>query len=75
MVRSGRVPPSLLFCGPSGVGKLQAAMTLAKALNCSQSKPMPAAHAPPASVSIEKSTPMSISRGQKVRGVSCARTL
>ena len=38
MVRSGRVPPSLLFCGPSGVGKLQAAMTLAKALNCSQSK-------------------------------------
>ncbi len=46
MVGSGRVPPSLLFCGPSGVGKLQAAMTLAKALNCSQSKTDPCGTCP-----------------------------
>ncbi len=30
----GRVPNSLLFCGPEGVGKRQAAINLAKALNC-----------------------------------------
>ena len=29
-----RVPNSLLFCGPEGVGKTAMAMTLAKALNC-----------------------------------------
>ena len=34
MAASGRVPPSLLFIGPPGVGKLQAATTLAQALNC-----------------------------------------
>lgn len=34
MASSGRVPPSLLFTGPPGVGKLQAAKTLAQALNC-----------------------------------------
>jgi DNA polymerase-3 subunit delta' len=34
MAASGRVPPSLLFTGPPGVGKLEAAMTLAQALNC-----------------------------------------
>jgi DNA polymerase-3 subunit delta' len=33
-VSSGRVPPSLLFAGPDGSGKLQAATNLAKALNC-----------------------------------------
>jgi len=30
----GRVPNSLIFCGPEGVGKKDMAMTLAKALNC-----------------------------------------
>jgi DNA polymerase III delta' subunit len=29
-----RVPNSLLFCGPEGIGKRQMALTLAKALNC-----------------------------------------
>ncbi len=30
----GRVPNSLLFCGPEGVGKMAMALTLAKTLNC-----------------------------------------
>lgn len=30
----GRVPNSLLFCGPEGIGKRRTALTLAKALNC-----------------------------------------
>jgi DNA polymerase-3 subunit delta' len=30
----GKVPNSLLFCGPDGVGKRNAALNLAKALNC-----------------------------------------
>ena len=34
MVARGQVPSSLLFSGPDGVGKLEAAMNLAKALNC-----------------------------------------
>lgn len=34
LARAGAVPPSLLFAGPSGVGKLRAALTLAQALNC-----------------------------------------
>jgi DNA polymerase-3 subunit delta' len=34
MVSKARVPPSLLLSGPEGAGKLQAAMNLAKALNC-----------------------------------------
>ena len=29
-----RVPNSLLFCGPEGVGKKAMALTLAKTLNC-----------------------------------------
>ncbi len=29
-----RLPPSLLFAGPAGTGKLETAVTLAKALNC-----------------------------------------
>jgi DNA polymerase-3 subunit delta' len=34
MAAADTVPPSLLFTGPPGVGKLQAALTLAQALNC-----------------------------------------
>jgi DNA polymerase III delta' subunit len=30
----GRVPHSVIFAGPDGVGKMEMAMTLAKALNC-----------------------------------------
>jgi DNA polymerase III gamma/tau subunit len=30
----GRVPNSLIFGGPEGVGKMEMALTLAKALNC-----------------------------------------
>ncbi len=32
----GRVPNSLLFCGPEGSGKRRTALTVAKALNCQQ---------------------------------------
>lgn len=34
MAETDRVPPSLLFTGPGGVGKLQAAIAVAQALNC-----------------------------------------
>ncbi len=34
MARAGSVPPSLLFTGPPGVGKLDAALALAMAENC-----------------------------------------
>jgi DNA polymerase-3 subunit delta' len=33
-IRSGRLPPSMLFSGPPGVGKLRVALNLAQALNC-----------------------------------------
>ena len=33
-VASGALPPSLLFAGPDGIGKLQVALALAQALNC-----------------------------------------
>jgi DNA polymerase-3 subunit delta' len=33
-----RVPNSLLFCGPDGIGKRQMALTLAQALNCSEAQ-------------------------------------
>jgi DNA polymerase-3 subunit delta' len=35
-VRSGTLPPSLMFAGPEGVGKKRAAYALAQALNCLQ---------------------------------------
>lgn len=34
MAEADRVPPSLLFTGPVGVGKLQTALALARAVNC-----------------------------------------
>ena len=34
MVAADTVPPSLVFAGPPGVGKLEAALTLAQAQNC-----------------------------------------
>jgi DNA polymerase-3 subunit delta' len=33
-VRSGTLPPSLIFAGPDGIGKRQMAFALAQALNC-----------------------------------------
>ncbi|NPA34734.1 MAG: DNA polymerase III subunit gamma/tau [Chlorobi bacterium] len=33
-VKTGRIPQSLLFCGPRGVGKTTCARILAKAINC-----------------------------------------
>jgi DNA polymerase III delta' subunit len=33
-----RVPNSLLFCGPEGIGKRLMALTLAKALNCTEAR-------------------------------------
>jgi len=36
LLRSDSVPPALIFLGPRGVGKAAAAMTFAKALNCSK---------------------------------------
>jgi len=36
MLSRGQVPHSLLFSGPEGVGKLDAAMNLARALNCAR---------------------------------------
>lgn len=35
-LQRNKVPNSLLFCGPEGVGKRETAMVLAKALNCRQ---------------------------------------
>ncbi|MFC1888569.1 DNA polymerase III subunit delta' [Thermodesulfobacteriota bacterium] len=37
-LRSGRTPHAYLFIGPDGVGRKLAAMTLAKAVNCEESK-------------------------------------
>ncbi len=34
VLRRGRVPNALLFCGPDGVGKRMAAIEMAKAINC-----------------------------------------
>ena len=35
-VERGRVPQSLLFAGPGGVGKRATAIALAQAINCSE---------------------------------------
>ena len=37
-LQRGRVPNSLLFTGPEGVGKRDMALVLAKAMNCLQEK-------------------------------------
>ena len=37
-LQRGRVPNSILFCGPEGVGKRELALVLAKAMNCEQKK-------------------------------------
>ena len=33
-IKTGKVPPAMIFYGPAGVGKAKAALTFAKALNC-----------------------------------------
>jgi DNA polymerase III subunit delta' len=40
MLRRGRVPGSLLFTGPEGIGKKTLALMLAKALNCERRGPL-----------------------------------
>jgi DNA polymerase III delta' subunit len=37
-LKKDKVPNSLLFCGPEGVGKKEAALVLAKAMNCQKKK-------------------------------------
>ncbi len=37
-LEKNRIPNSLLFCGPEGVGKKKIALVLAKALNCQQKR-------------------------------------
>src|SRR4051794_26147183 len=37
-VHHGSLPPSLIFAGPSGIGKRRVATALAQALNCTQIK-------------------------------------
>lgn len=49
LIESGRVPPALIFLGQPGVGKFQAAIEFAKALNCSHvpHREKPSAPPPP----------------------------
>ncbi len=42
----GRVPNSLIFCGPRGVGKRRLAVILAQALNCERGKVEPCGECP-----------------------------
>lgn len=35
-IRTGKVPPAMIFYGPAGVGKAMAALSFAKALNCQE---------------------------------------
>jgi DNA polymerase-3 subunit delta' len=53
MAAADTVPPSLLFTGPAGVGKLRAALTLAQAENCLTSQGNPCGVCP-ACVRIER---------------------
>ena len=39
-VAGGTLPPSLLFAGPSGIGKRLTAMAVAQALNCTKNSPL-----------------------------------
>src|SRR5947209_6716793 len=47
------LPPSLLFAGPSGVGKRLTAVATAQALNCAHSAGIAAARIEPAPAAIE----------------------
>lgn len=55
MIVGGRIPPSMLFTGPPGVGKRLAALNLAKALNCTgEAEPGDACDQCPACLRIDR---------------------
>ncbi len=45
-VARGTLPPSLVFCGPEGVGKFRVAVALAQVLNCERPEPRSAGSDP-----------------------------